>query len=346
MQMMTFAKTLTLSAFALGIFALQASAQDDRIILIGGRSEAGLRLEEETFAEIKYRKAGRTLSVPGAKVLKIIHGDGPAEYRAGDGQRKGAQYNKAIRSYQKALKAKGNKPWVTLYANFYIGECYRLSGQPKDALSYYKKVTADAKHFLYPQAMIGLGLAQGDAQEYGKAVATLKTIADGRYGAWLPRANYALGVVNMKKGSMNDARRFFVRVQDQRDDPSMRMAGFVGQGQTYLREKDFNRAVNFFEKILRGRNVTPQVAAVARAGIGDCEFERAKKNKDENGYKKALVQYLRVIVQYSGTPEAYPRALYQAALIYDRFKLKESAEALRRELKSRCPTSEYCKKIS
>lgn len=294
---MTFAKTLTLSALALASLALPAAAQEDRIIMIGGRSEANVRMEDESFAEIKYRANGRTRSTQGGKVLEIIHGDGPAEYRAGDGQRKGAQYNKAIRSYQKALKAKGNKPWVKLYANFYIGECFRLSGKPQQALSYYKKVTPQTKHFLYPQAMIGLGLAQGEAGNFSQAISTLKTIADGRYGAWLPRANYALGQVNMEKGDMNAARRFFVRVQDQRDDASMRMAGYVGQGQTYLKEKDFNRAVDFFERILRGRNVTAQVAAVAWAGIGDCEFERAKKNSDQGGYKKALIAYLRVIVQ-------------------------------------------------
>ena len=142
---------------------------------------------------------------------------------------------------------------------------------------------------------------------------------------------------------MSEARRAFARVQSNRDDKSMKVAGVVGEGETYVAEKKYKKAIDFFRKILRRTGVPREVMAGAWAGIGDCEMARSAKG-DKGADHRALLAYLTVIVQFAGAPEAYPKALFNGAKLYDKFGKKDQAQSLRRELKSRCPTSEYAKR--
>ena len=332
------------AAALLGALALSGPAGADTIIRVGDRTLNDVRVTTEKFAEVTYEGKRGKETIDGKRIADIIHDDAPRSYRAGDGQRKGGQYAKAVESYQKALE-EGKKPWVKAWRRFQIAECLRLGGKPKEAIAAYKKCTSDTEHLLYPRALVGLGIAHGDAEEWADAVSTLKKVSDGRYGLWKARADYALGQVYIGKKSMTDARRAFARVQNQNDDPTMRQAGVVGEGETYLAEKNFSRAISFFERIISNRNLPPEVAAGAWAGIGDSELALSEERKDKAAEMRALLAYLQVVVQYSGTPGAYPKALYMAAKIYEKAGLKAQAATLRRELKSRAPSSSYAAKL-
>jgi tetratricopeptide (TPR) repeat protein len=329
-------------AFIAPSMALAKGKEKDTIILLGGKSLTDTEVSAETFAEVKYRQKKTNKTMDGKKILEIVHGQAPRSYKAGDGQRKGSQYAKAIGYYKKALASPKGKPWVKVYANFYLGECYRLSGQGEAALPFYKKASTDKAHLLYPRALIGLAQAQAAARAWDESTKNLKAISDGRYGIWRTRADYALGKVLIIQKKYSDARRAFARVQSNRDDASMRVAGTVGEGETYMAEKNFKKAIGFFQKILRRSGVPREVMAGAWAGIGDCELALSAEG-DKEADRRALLAYLTVIVQFAGAPEAYPKALHNGAKLYDKFKLPDQAKSLRRELKSRCPTSKYAK---
>lgn len=331
------------AALALTLCPATASAKGDTIIMLTGRSKRNVDVSSETFDEVAFKGERGKESVPGNKVREIIHGEQSRSYKAGEGQRKGGQYNKAIKSYTKAMEqAKGKYAWAKTYCLYNLGECHRLAGEGEKAVSFYKKAAKDAKHLLYPRVMIGLGQAQGVSEKYDDAVSTLQKVSDGNFGFWRAHADYAMGNVYLKKGDMGKARRAFARVQSSRDDPKMRVAGIVGEGESYLLEKNYGKAIDFFRRILRDKDVPGSVAAGAWAGIGDCEMAKAEKG-DKKAEKRALLAYLTVVVQYSGTPGAYPKALFKASKLYAKFGRKDQAEALMRELKSRCPTSSYAK---
>jgi tetratricopeptide (TPR) repeat protein len=340
-------KTAALSAlclvFAAPSVALAKDQSKDTIILVGGKSIKDVTVNGEAFAEVKYRAKSSSKTIEGKKILEIVHGKAPRAYKAGEGQRKGGQYEKAIAYYKRALKASGAKPWVKIYANFYLGECYRLGGKSEGAVSFYKKACADKAHLLYPRALIGLAQAQAATRSWSDAIKNLTKISEGRYGLWRVRADYALGKVYISQNKMSEARRAFARVQSNRDDKSMKVAGVVGEGETYVAEKKYKKAIDFFRKILRRTGVPREVMAGAWAGIGDCEMARSAKG-DKEADRRALLAYLTVIVQFAGAPEAYPKALFNGAKLYDKFGKKAQAQSLRRELKSRCPTSEYAKR--
>lgn len=339
-------RTLTVSALCFSLFLpgmaeAKTKKVKDTIILVGGKSIKDVTVGSETFAEVKYRQGSSNKTMDGKKILEIIHGNAPRAYKAGDGQRKGGQYAKAINYYKKALSTPKIKPWVKVYANFYIGECYRLSDKGSEGVPFYKKAAAEKDHLLYPRALIGLAQALAAKRSWSEASSQLKKVTGGSYGIWRPRADYALGQILLAQGKMSDARRAFAAVKNNTDDRNMAVAGMVGEGQTYVAEKNYSRAIKFFRDILSKSDVPREVMAGAWAGIGDCEMAQA--SGDKKGERRALLAYLTVIVEFAGAPDAYPRALFQGAKLYEKFGLKDQAKALKRELKSRCPTSKYAK---
>jgi len=334
---------MSLAFAGLLAFGTSVQAKDDKIIYLDGQQKSPCRVSQEKFSEVKFRYKRQSLAEPGDKILEVIHGDGPRPFVAGEGQRKGAQYGKAMKSYQAALETSGAKPWVKVYANLHLGTCALRLGQADKAISFFKKASADKEHLIYPRAQIGLGNGYAAAKRWADAERVLKSVAEARFGFWRDRATLALGNAYIEKGALSDARRAFAGLSGS-SDASMKVAGVVGIGESYLKEKNFNSARNEFEKILRDTGLPREVAAGAWAGIGDCEMARAKEGK-KSAEKSALLAYLRVVVQFAGVPRSYPKSLYQAAAIYEKTGRKEAAAALRRELKNRCPSSEWTKKL-
>ena len=328
---------------ALAFAATPAFAKNDTIVFVGGEEKTGCDVQQELFEEVKFARKRERGSIDGKKILEILHGDGPASYRAGEGQRRGGQYDKAISSYKKAKADSSAPKWVKLYAQFRIAECQRLSGKAEAAIKSYEELKKETKHLLYPRIMIGLGQAHAGAKDWDAATAALGVVVKGSYGLWRAHADYAIGNVSLQKNDMIGARRAFQRLQNQNDDPEMRIAGVVGEGNCYLAEKNYNGATRFFKRIIERDDLPREVAAEAWAGLGDCQLAEAKDG-DATAERRGLLSYLNVVVQYAGTP-AYAKALAKAATVYDKFGQKAQAEALRRELRRRCPTSSYAREL-
>ena len=61
--------------------------------------------------------------------------------------------------------------------------------------------------------------------------------------------------------------------------------------------------------------------------------------------EEALIAYQTCVVRFAGTPEAYPKALFQSAWLYEQLGLKDLALSMRDELKARCPSSPWTDKL-
>ena len=94
------------------------------------------------------------------------------------------------------------------------------------------------------------------------------------------------------------------------------------------------------------RAVEAALAALPTEDVVELILAQAKESNDDvNLLKKALIAYQTCVVRFALTPEAYPKALYQSAILYDKLKLPVLAQHMREELKTRCPNSSWSEKL-
>lgn len=328
--------------------AAEAEGGRATIVTDRGREIDDCEIKEEKFKKIRYRVGrGRLEEIDGATVTDIIYDEPHPSFSTGVSQMRAGLYDKAIESFTAARNAAKDGTWQWFHATFWLGEAMRMAGKSDDAVKEYERfLTADAEHYLAPRAILGLGKAQAGARKFSEADKSFAKLDDGWGDTYSVLAKLGQGDAALAANDPAKARQAYKIAGDRARDPDLKRAAAVGTGKTYVADKRWDDAIKFFDDIIREPGVAPDVAGGAWVGKGDCRMQQAKeKGDDKNLLKEALIAYETCAVRYAGTPDAYPKALYQASILYDKLGLPKLAEAMRTELKGRCPSSPWAEKL-
>lgn len=327
----------------------ETQAATATLVLDDGRTRDNVDVREEKFAAIKFRDRGRNDELPGERVVEIRYQGGPPQFLAGQSQFRGGAFDRAVQSFTAARNGAAEGSWLWFHSTFWLGESQRMNGNPTEAIAEYQRLLEKAAdHWLAPAAIYGLGKAQVDAGRHANAVTTFKRLDSGFGDMWSFRgklgeadALYAQKQYAPARGAYETAERGATRF------PAIRRQAQVGIGKCYVADKRYDDAVRYFEGIInQPGGVDPEVGGGAWVGIGDCRFAQAREHgDDENRLKEALIAYQTAVVRYAGVPGAYPRALYQSAVIYRMLGKADLAKHQEDELKSRYPKSPYVKQL-
>lgn len=320
------------------------------ILLERGRELVDVEIRQEKFAGIQYRAKGTRSSdeVPGEKVIEIRYLDPDPVYSSGVSRVRAGLYKRAVESFDKVLaELEGEGDWTWFYATFWRGEAKRRSGDYEGAAKDFQAlVEKDGAHFLAPQALYGLGLAQGSLKNSSEAEEAFKKLDQGFGQKWAAKAQLGLGDAYLAMEKLLEARRAYgLAASRAAGDADLRLGAQVGEAKCQVARKEYDGALTAFDSILRSKDASPDVMAAAWAGKGDCLRARGETSDDKEVLKAALIAYQTVVVRFAGVPESYPRALYRSGELYAKLGLENLAELQRKELRERCPSSPWTAKL-
>ena len=320
------------------------------ILLERGRELEDVEIRQEKFASIQYRAKGTRSSdeVAGEKVIEIRYLDPDPVYASGVSRVRAGLYKRAVESFDKVLtELEGEADWTWFYATYWRGEAKRRAGEFEGAAKDFQAlVDKDAAHFLAPQALYGLGLAQGSLKNSSEAEEAFKKLDQGFGQRWAARAQLGLGDAYLAMEKLLEARRAYgLAASRASGDTDLRLGAQVGEAKCQVARKEYSGALAAFDSILRSKDASPDVLAAAWAGKGDCLRAEGETKSDNEVLKAALIAYQTVVVRFAGVPESYPRALYRSAELYAKLGLENLAELQRKELRGRCPSSPWTAKL-
>jgi hypothetical protein len=298
-----------------------AAAQDDTVTLLNGTVHKGVRVTSFDIRSVKFSKGSATETFPTDQVAKVELGKFQDTYRRG---LKDPGF--MLTAAQEQLKEKN-----TLMAQFgFVGAAIQFFDDNKPveavgALEEMQKAIPEAG--LIPEVYrqkFEFYMGQGVAKGANNAATTAKKYqADAISGAWPP-------------GFATEA-DFFLALSERKDpkDFQSKLKALVGKAATNpmvanranvelahsLREnKDPEGAKQIYEELIAKERVDDSARAGAYLGLGKIMMEQTAAN-DKDGFKKALLLFLRVRLETKGSwPSLQAEALYHAMLAADKWR--------------------------
>jgi len=318
------------------------------IITDNGSEIRDALIKKETFAEIVYATDSRGRNdkkLRGEEVKEIRFDDAPPEFMSGLSQLRAGRYDRAAKSFAEARKAK--LAWTSAHCTLYMGEALRMAEDYSAAIGEYEKLLKnDADHFLAPAAIYGLGMAQAGDKKLSAALDNFKKLDRGFGDYWRVKGKIGEGNAYLAQDKFTDSLRAFGIATDQAGRGPLRSEAIVGQGRAYVLSKQYDKANQLFDDLLRGSTLDPEVAGAAWAGRGDIRYAEAEQeNMDKDALKKALIAYQTCATQFAGVPNSYAKSLYMSAQIYRKLKMPKLAEYMEKELLDSRPGSPWAKKL-
>jgi tetratricopeptide (TPR) repeat protein len=341
---------LAAGCVALAFATPAAGKTKDKLIFVDGRVQEVDGIIEEGLSQVRVR-GGQ--AVDARMVLTIVHADAPAAFSNGEAALRAGQFQTAVERFEASMS--GGPAWVTAWATVGAGEALSraaVAGDgaagPRAVSNFQRFLDANADHFLEPRALRGLGEAQRASGQLDDARATFERLADRKYGDyWEIWGKVGLGEVLLARKDYTEALKQLgaaIQIAKGREGfGEILGTANAAKGQTYMAKGDYDQAIAFYEQLARGgEGTSAQSAADSFVNLGKAYEERGK----EDDTRRALMEYRRVAMYYTGSPGAYAEALLRAGKLLEAEGKKDLAQAYFRELKARCPESPQARQVN
>jgi TolA-binding protein len=318
--------------FASALLAPFASSQkvNDVLVKKDGARVRGLEITEFLLSGVRAKRGGDQVEVPAHQVLTIEWSNLPDAYLFGRTAMEKGDFRNAVQMFGEALSV-ADRPLVKVDAEFFlIKAAVAAIGADKNAAATAAErakgwLTANPNHWRTPEAMLLAGRAERLAGTGGAAAATLRELDDRAtregFGAiWSARAKSELALTLLADGKAAEARSAFQAAGSAADTalgtPSpddaelraLKTQARVGEGETYLGERDFARAETFFRSLTTGGQ--PELVAAGHAGEGEAIFLAAVANDRADEYRRAQLALAKASVLDVTSGEASAKANY------------------------------------
>lgn len=318
--------------FLAGVFAATLTAQgNDVIVRKNGSRLRGLEITEFAHTGLKAtRKGGETVEIPGHLVLSVQWGSLPEEFVAGRAAMNRADYATATQMFGEAAN-KAARPLVKADCEFFqiqaaVAGIGADTGAAQTAAEKAKAwLAANASHWRVPEAMLLAGRAARLARDFATAGATLRDLddrasRDGFGPVWSARAKFELALALEGEGKAAEARTTFQAAGTAADNAMMspsdddaelgriKILAKIGEGESYLSEKDYSRAENYFRSMSNSKE--PGIAAAALAGQGEAVYLANEQSRDTARLRDAQLLLARASVHDSASGAASGKANY------------------------------------
>jgi len=332
-----------LSALAVALFAAPLSA--DTIKLLNGTQIEGVRILEETYAEVSYRKprVNAPQTAKTSDVESIAYSSTSGDYREAQVKLAEGALVDAASYYYAAAQDEENSAHLRAKAMIEAADLLELTRNLDDALPVYDellKLWPNTRHLA--RALVGRGkvlLYKGDVAEAEAAFAKLLSEAQAKSlgERWEMEGEYYALYVSEAKGDSKTAVTGYeeLRSRSRATWPGIANKCALRIGRVHLASGDAKQAMPLFETIIDGRLETESdIVANAYNGRGRCHFAVAQTYLDSadkhaaagtsdkatvaredavDSFREARLDFLRVVVAYTPVLDQQPEALYWAA---------------------------------
>ena len=308
-----------------------ASAQkiNDVVLKKDGSRVRGLEITEFLLSGVRGKRGNDPFELPAYQVMDIEWSDTPEEFLSGKAAMGRGDFQAATQLFGAVAS---ERALIKKDADFYkIKAAVAAIGTDKAAAATAAEhakswISNNSNHWRTPEALLLAGRAERLAGTAGTAAATLKeleerAITDGFGGVWSARAKYELALTLLADGKGSEARTQFksagttagdalatASATDKADLQSISTLSRVGEGETYLIDKDYKKAESFFHQLANSAEAALQAAG--HAGEGEAIFLGAEAAKSANDLRRAQLTLAKASVMDSTNGEASAKANY------------------------------------
>lgn len=307
-----------------------AQAGGDVVVKKDGSRIRGVEVAEFLLTGVRGKRGSDDFEVPAHQVLAIEWGGEPDAFGAGRAALERGSFADAAQLFGEA-KRQSTRPIVQVDAEFFmVKAAVAAIGADKSAAanaasSAQTWLSANANNWHTPEMMLLAGRAQRLAGTAGTAATTLKELDDrAAREAWGPvwsaRAKLELALTLLADGKTSEARTTFQAASaaadnallapsgDDADLKKLKTTARVGEGETYLGDKDFGKAENFFRTLANSNQ--PELVSAGRAGEGEAIFLNAVASNHPENLRRAQIALAMASVKDSTSGEASAKADY------------------------------------
>lgn len=326
---MRFPAVMVLSLFAAALPA-QAQKINDVLHKKDGSNLRGIEITSMTIATTKYKKGNEALELAGYQVAGVDWSSPGDAFTSAQAAMKRHDYENAKQLFGEAANTI-ERPVVKADAKFL--QCRAAvaaadnnpSTAPDAAGALRAWIGENADNWRLPEAMLLLGRAQRLAKLGADAVTTLQELDDrATREAWGPvwnaRAKFEMALALLDQGKGAEARSSFQGAAsaidsalaqpspDQEELRALQTNAKVGEGETYIADKDYAQALAFFGQLDSSGNGA--LAAAAKAGEGQALYLQAADSKDPAALRRAQVALATASVLDASSGETSAKANY------------------------------------
>lgn len=323
-------KCTFLLLLAATVLAPSAAAQkiNDVVLKKDGARVRGLEITEFLLTGVRGKRGADPFEIPAFQVAAVEWSNPPEAFVSGRAAMERGDFANAAQLFG---SVQSDRPLVKADAQFFmIKAAVAAIGNDKAAAAtaaqHAKQWLSDhANHWRTPEAMLLAGRAERLAGTGGAAAATLRELDDraGReaLGAvWSARAKLELALTLLADGKASEARTTFQAATSAADSalasPSpdaaelkaLKAQARVGEGETFLADKDFGQAESYFRALAGGSE--PELVAAGHAGEGEAMFLAAIAGNRLDDVRRAQISLARAAVADALSGEASAKANY------------------------------------
>lgn len=295
-----------------------------------GKKERGVEIVELSITSLKAKKGAETKEVPANQVLSVEWGNPPEALASARAALERADYANAVQLFGEAER-QADRELVKADALFFqVKAAVSGVGTDKSAAATAAEkakswLAANATHWRLPEASLLAGRALRLAGSHADAAAALRELddrstRDGFGPVWSARAKFELAMTLLSDNKAGEARTAFQSASaaadnalatPSADDAELRLLktqAKVGEGETFLGEKQWSKAESFFHSMAGGNQA--ELVGAGRAGEGEAIFLAAVESKKPEQFRRAQIALATASVLDSLSGEASAKANY------------------------------------
>lgn len=319
---------LLLLPAALLLQATPAQKINDIVLKTDGARVRGVEITEFLLSGVRGKRGSDPFEVPAHQVKDIEWSDLPDSFVAGRAAMARGEFAAATQLFGAVAS---DRPLVKADAEFFkikaaVAAASSDKAAAQTAAEHAKAwLEANPNHWRTPEALLLAGRAERLAGIGGTAANTLRELDDravreGFGAVWSAHAKYELALTLLADGKASEARTQFQAASSSADNAAATEPGSVaelqalktlsrvGEGETYLGEKDYAKAESFFRGLADSKEST--LAAAGYAGEGEAIFLAAIANKRPEDLRRAQMSLARASVLDADGGESSAKANY------------------------------------
>lgn len=263
---------------------------NDAVLKKDGSRVRGVEITEFLLSGVRGTRGSDPFEVPAHQIVDVEWSDLPEEFLSARAAMGRGDFQTATQLFGAVTS---NRALIKTDAEFFkIKSAVAAIGGDKAAAATAAEhanswLSANVNHWRTPEALLLTGRAQRLAGTAGTAATTLTTlderaVTDGFGSVWSARAKYELALTLLADGKASEARTQFQSAGTTAGNAlatakggkselqSIKTESRVGEGETYLLEKDYKKAESFFRQLATSPDES--LIAAGHAGEGEAIF--------------------------------------------------------------------------
>ncbi|MEO1528999.1 MAG: hypothetical protein AAFX06_26555 [Planctomycetota bacterium] len=322
-------------------FAASATAQMDRVYVVGSNSASAGTVTETSKGGIKLKTGAKVRDFNSSEIRKILFQREPTELNRGRELAIDGQYEQALTELKGIDGEKLTRDVVRAEATYYVVLCnakLALAGRGDRNAAIagaigFARNNSNSYHFFSVAKLLGdLALA---TKAYDKAIQYYGALKDAPSAESKIESRYLVGVANLEKGDVAQAEAAFGDVAsvsvNSAEALRLKVLAQAGQAVALARNGKGKEGLSLVESLIEKLNPTDIEMSARVYNAQGASYEAA------GDIEGAILSYLHTHLMFSGQSDAHAKALGRLVELWPKVGRAERAAEARQELQQRYP---------